>query len=311
MHLSSKETRALGPIATYILVWMIGEQLEGRQQHQEKEIAIGSAISRNKVSDMMMVLESFGYVTRVNRYGWVLADGIRQLPLYKMLASDYPEEEKMIEAKADVLDLPAGETEDGNRTWCDSSVCTTATVKPDSTQTTVTPALLDADAHKKGVEAACDECGIGEPVRSEFAKDRLITPEMILYHCEDVSGRGYSIGMAISRLRKHWQIPKAKAAKYVCAQTLSLGFPEAEQAEGAEAVIPAEAARAWEAAREAVLPIVGKVVYLTYLKSAELVKWAEGVYTIRTGNSYSADIIRSRCKAVIEEALGARLEVVV
>jgi hypothetical protein len=305
IHLSSKETRALGPIATYILVWMIGEHLEGRQQHQEKEIAIGANVSRNKVSDTMAVLESFGYVSRVNRYGWVLSEGMRQLPLYKMLAADYPEEDERIEAKAGVLDLPAGPAPSGNRTTCDSNPPSTTTVNQDINQPEIKPLVLDADAHKKRVEDACDECGIGEPARSEFARDRSITPEMIRYHCEDAEKRGFATGWAVWRLRRHWQVPKSKV-KNVCAQTLPIEFPEVSAA-----VIPDEVRQAWEAAIEAAAPLVGKAVYLTYLKSAELVEWSEGTFTIRTGNAFSADVIRTRCGAAIEAALGARLEVVV
>lgn len=303
-QLSSRDVRTLGPIPTYILTYMIMMKIEGQDQLMEKEISIGAGVSRNKVSDTMVVLETLGYATRINRYKWTLSDGVRQLPLYKMLAADYPQDEK-IEVKADVLDLPAA-VPSGNRTWCDSNPPSTTTVNPDINQPDIKPLVLGADAHRERVEAACDEFGIGEPARSEFARDKSITPEMVRYHCKAAKSKGQSIGLAVYRLRKHWQIPGAKTGQDVCAQTIQLGLPEVNAT-----LLPDEAVQAWVTARESAIPAVGMAVYRSFVEGAELIGWVEGVYTIRVGNQPSAELIRTRCQAVIEAALGARLEVVV
>jgi len=163
------------------------------------ELQMWTGYKDEAITEASKLLCMLGWLVAHSRVGpWSLADG-RQLPLM---------------AIADELDAIAGVENDDLAMRVPVFPDVSASSSSSSNIDLNVPSYLEEQEEEEssgfsgtlpGVLAALDAAGIREPKRSQLAKLKHVTPELINAHVRQCKAEGLNIGTAIHRIEHNWE----------------------------------------------------------------------------------------------------------
>ena len=164
-----------------------------------------TTLSDKTVDKALQTLKDAGLVTRTHYHaGWVLTRGGFQLPME--LGKHF------ISPRGDFGDFPkllaAEQANLGDSTTSEIFRSTTTDFLNQDNPQQDHASLAEVVAPQNSeVREALRKAGIGEPTRSQLARDQRLTPEYIAGHDAMRREQGHPAGMLVTRLRQHEELP--------------------------------------------------------------------------------------------------------